>query len=457
MSTAVADAPLPRADAVPPPPASRVGFFSFAGTSLRGLDPVFWALLVYLFVPPRPSTRSGRIVAKFRPRLLLGALILGVSVIRVVGGRAEVEGRTRPSRCRLGVVGCLRGGNPLRQPLGLRLRTGLDTLLGGRLQTLLLFALLLVLVRTRRQLMLVVLVFSAGYGFYLLKSFWEFSNGRVYAKSEGIRMVGIGDRYADPNSFAATIVFSLPLILWAGIHTRSRFLRFCVLCYGVLSVIAVVLTKSRAGFILLGLATLYFLFALPSRRIRIAALLLLAVGASVGFTFIPERTLARYRGLLGGSSVASDRESTEGRIEGYRIAWDIFRERPVFGVGPGNFAEYRKRRVDGDTMMPHNLAGLLIATLGLAGTLTFTAYVLATFARALRERRRRRGSADPWEKAMHGLIGAMAFTLLLLFVSGLAAHNLEREGWYVAPALILVAALARPEKVPALAEKEPIS
>jgi hypothetical protein len=456
VSTAVADAPLPRADAVPPPPRPR-GFFSFAGTSLRGLDPVFWALLVYLFVAAAALDEEWAIVAKFRPRLLLGGLILGVSVIRVWAAALKSKGGPAPPDAISAWWGAYVAATLLASLWAFDFGLALTTLLGGRLQTLLLFALLLVLVRTRRQLMLVVLVFSAGYGFYLLKSFWEFFNGRVYAKSEGIRMVGIGDRYADPNSFAATIVFSLPLIIWAGIHTRSWFLRFCVMCYGVLSVIAVVLTKSRAGFILLGLATLYFLFALPSRRIRIAALLLLAVGASVGFTFIPERTLARYRGLLGGSSVASDRESTEGRIEGYRIAWDIFRERPVFGVGPGNFAEYRKRRVDGDTMMPHNLAGLLIATLGLAGTITFTAYVLAAFARALRERRRRRGSADPWDRAMRGFIGAMAFTLLLLFVSGLAAHNLEREGWYVAPALILVAALARPEKVPALAEKEPVS
>ena len=41
--------------------------------------------------------------------------------------------------------------------------------------------------------------------------------------------------------------------------------------------------------------------------------------------------------------------------------------------------------------------------------------------------------------------GAMLFTLFLLLVSGLAAHNLGRWIWYWAPALLLAAATCRPD------------
>ena len=53
------------------------------------------------------------------------------------------------------------------------------------------------------------------------------------------------------------------------------------------------------------------------------------------------------------------------------------------------------RHVDGLTMMPHNLAGLLLATLGLLGTVTFAGYVLATFLRGRASDGRERASSIP--------------------------------------------------------------
>ena len=214
--------------------------------------------------------------------------------------------------------------------------------------------------------------------------------------------------------------------------------------YAVLTGWAVLLTRSRSGVILLGLVGLWLFSALPTRKARIWGVAILIALVAAGSTQLSESALNRYKGMLTGGSTESEKESTHGRIEGYQVAWRIFKDRPVTGVGPGNWAAYRMRHVDGITMMPHNLAGLLLATLGILGTVTFVGYLLATFARGLRERRARKGSVDPWERGIRSFVGTMLFTLVLQLISGLAAHNLERWSWYWVPGLLIAAVTCRP-------------
>jgi O-antigen ligase len=254
-------------------------------------------------------------------------------------------------------------------------------------------------------------------------------------------MMGAGRSVSDPNSFAGTIAFSLPLLVWTAVWTRSRLLRACVLVYALLATFSVIQTHSRSGLVLHALNVLFALAMLPGRRAKLgmaAVLAGLVVWLAAGQT---DEAMDRYSSIFSKTTYTKE-SSTVGRIEGYRIAGRMFAENPLTGVGPGCWPAYRMRRIDGDKLMPHNLTGQVIATYGLAGTVPFVLYLGAVFVFAWRVRRRRAGSVDPWDRAVASLAAAVAFTLVLLLVSGLGAHNVDRLAWYLLPALLAVAARA---------------
>ena len=200
---------------------------------------------------------------------------------------------------------------------------------------------------------------------------------------------------------------------------------------------------------LLVLAALWALATLPRGWTRLAMAVVLAGMGLVLAAGLTENESRRFAGILDPDTLERD-ESAHGRLEGYEVSWKIFLDHPVIGIGPACWPVYRQKRIDGNKHEPHNLAGQLISTRGVIGTVTFLGYVGSVVAFALRDRRRRRlrAPAPPaasWDRAVSSLAGTTLFTFFLLFVSGLGAHNLDRPAWYLLPALLLSAAAARPE------------
>jgi O-antigen ligase len=266
------------------------------------------------------------------------------------------------------------------------------------------------------------------------------------------RMIGIGHSNSDANSFGATIAFLLPLVAWIGVTSRSWFLRVCALAYGGLTTVCVFLTSSRTALALLALNVLFVLGLLPRGRARWIGAGLVAALVALMITGLTEEQMKRIKSTVSAETYEKDM-STRGRIDGYEIGWRIFTENPALGVGPGNWSAYRMRKVDGNPLMPHNLTGQLIATLGAAGTITFLGYLAASIAFAVRALRRRWRATDPWDRAVRALAAVVVFEILLLLVSGLAGHNLERPNWVWMPALLVAAVAARPESVLDQAER----
>jgi|GEM_PF-4129986 len=436
--------PAARPAAAPTPegarPAADRGFFAFASTSLRGLSTPFLCLLGYLLLQTTFFDEEWPSLGRFRPRLLLGGAALLVAGTRLLTAARERDAAPAPHRAVTGwLVAFVIGGllatlwafEPgIARPVQIEMTT-----------TMLVFFLLLAIVRTRREVVVTILVLAAGAGLYLLRSFTEYLAGKHMFTMGVSRMMGAGLSVSDPNSFAGTLAFSLPLLTWCAVRTRHALLRACVVVYGLLATYCVIQTHSRSGLVLHLLNVLFALALLPSRKVKVAlALTLVGLGVWIASSQTDE-ALDRYASILSERTYTKE-SSTVGRIEGYKVAWRMFTENPLTGVGPGNWPAYRMRRVDGEKLMPHNLAGQVIATYGLAGLLPFVGYLGAVGLLALRVRRRRAGSADPWDLAVRDLALVVPFTLLLLLVSGLGAHNVDRAAWYLLPALLVVAARA---------------
>jgi putative inorganic carbon (HCO3(-)) transporter len=421
--------------------APRRGWFPFADTSLSGLPTPFWILMGYLFVGTTCIDEEWAAVGRLRPRLLLGALAL-VTLFASFTER-RVRGDRPAHRFVQGWLVAFVVAGALSAVFAFDTKLASDAQI-AHTTTMLGFFLLLAIVRTRREVCVTILVLVAGFAFYVLRSATEYLNGRHQFTMGVSRMMGAGTSLSDPNSFGGTLAFSLPLVLWAGIHTRSLLLRTCVLAYGLLAAWCAIATHSRSGFLLLALNTGWAFVVIPGRRFRLVmAALLVAFGAYlVGFQ--SKNAMDRYASIFSKDTYKNE-SSTRGRIEGYQIAARMLAEEPVLGVGPGCWSAYRMRKIDGHKLMPHNMPGQLAATMGVLGAGTFLGYLVAVLSFGLAARAARARSPDPWDRAVRALAGTALFTVLLLLVSGTAAHNIERQAWYLMPALLACAVRAGAE------------
>lgn len=430
-------------EGAPPPPegAERIRFFRFASTSLRGLPAAFWILQAYLFIATTFLDEEWPSIGALRPRLILGTLALAVAGWRFVTRPRTRVHVPREDRWVTGwLVAFMIAGL-------LSALWAFDTGVAWPAQIdhttiMLSFFLVLAIVRTRRELAVTLLVFLAASGVYLLRSFTEYLNGKHLFTMGVSRMMGAGKSVGDPNSFAATIAFTLPLVTFGLRHTTSRLLSFCLACYWGLGAVCSMLTHSRSGLVLLLLNVVLATATTRSRNVRLGLVLFLAVAGAYAAAGMTAEEQARYLSILEPDTYKNE-SSTVGRIEGYKIAWRMFQDEPALGVGPGNWAVYRVRRIDGNDLMPHNMTGQLLATLGAAGAVTFLGYVVAVLSLALGVRRRLASVTDPWSRAVTGLAAVTVLSIVLLFVSGMGAHNVDRASWYLVPALLCVALRAK--------------
>lgn len=440
-----------RAD-LPFEPPLRRGGFAFARTHLSGLSLHFWALLAYLFLATSMLDEYLEL-DEYRPRFLLGVFALLVAVVR---GIQDSVDRGAPLGIRHATTGWLLAfcaASVLSTIWAYDFALAKDALIAHG-TSLMAYFLILGIVRTRRELVLVLITFCAGSGAFLLLSFWEWGHGKVDYAQGVVRMMGAGRTYEDPNSFAATVAFALPLVGWVGASARSWLLRAGALAYFGLAFVAVFYTSSRSALVLAALCALFVVAILRSWTARgVAAVVLLTLGVAL-VASLSDAQVERIQSILSARTYEKE-ESTRGRIVGYAVGWRIFTEHPLLGVGPGNWSAYRQNKVDGDPLLPHNLPGQILATRGGLGTLAFLGFLAAAVVFAGRALARRRGPGPAWDHALRTLLWAGLFSLALLVVSGLAAHNLERPNWVLVPALLVAAVTCRREPWPEPEEPPP--
>ncbi|MCA9316321.1 MAG: O-antigen ligase family protein [Planctomycetes bacterium] len=433
---------LERADR-PWEPNLKRGFFTFARTHFGGLSLHFWVLMIYLFLALSYLDEYLPSLEKLRPRSLLGLFALLVAI-----GRSIQEGMKkrkalaieRPQTFWLAafVVSCTLSALFAFEP-DLAQQTHID-----HVTMMLSYFLLVSIIKTRRELLLTLLVMCAGVGTFLVLSFIEWKAGRYDYAQGVVRMMGVGYSNADPNSFGATIVFTLPLVIWAGVTSRSWFVRFCAAVYGALAVYSVFMSSSRSALVLTVLTAFWTLTMLRKGWPRLVGIGVFVAGGVLMVALLSPAQKTRILSIVHGETYTRE-SSTADRVEGYRVAFHILADNPMLGVGAGNWSAYRVRRIDGRSLLPHSLTGQIVATRGILGTVTFLGFLFSSIVFALREMSRRRRRQTRWDQAVGSLCWTCLFALGLMVVSGLAAHNLERANWYWLPALMIIASTARNE------------
>jgi putative inorganic carbon (HCO3(-)) transporter len=136
--------------------------------------------------------------------------------------------------------------------------------------------------------------------------------------------------FGDPNELAAVLVPGLILAgALAATLKRAPVLRILAVLAGALAAAGILLTLSRGGLIALGFALVISLFAAGRWRVQ-AFIVVLAIVVS-GFLYFgyvaSDQAVARVTEAEGGT----------GRSDLWHIGWRMVLDKPVTGVGIGNF------------------------------------------------------------------------------------------------------------------------
>ncbi|MFP5221220.1 MAG: O-antigen ligase family protein [Acidobacteriota bacterium] len=335
------------------------------------------------------------------------------------------------------------------------------------------YALVILTIRDTVSLKNVLLAYLAVMFLYVWKSAWEFFVHGRFIYTMGIkRMIGVDVTYGDPNSFAASICYSLPL-LWAMLryNFENKWLKIGFWCYGALAVVAIAFTGSRSGMAAL---VLFLVVAGIGSSRKVIGVLFMALLMFLGWDFLPEDLQTRFFSTVeSGHGPASADESAAGRLAGFLQGLDVFAKYPILGIGPANFQFSWPGLPRGHNA--HNVFGQILGELGIVGTMTFAFLIMTVFltnrrivARArrlfpgcdqnipkppksaglLRKKRRSdlssQTGAPPGTKGIGGSVSSNAMqnvrllvfvaravnmTMMLMIFKGWADHNLYRYTW----------------------------
>jgi O-antigen ligase len=225
--------------------------------------------------------------------------------------------------------------------------------------------------------------------------------------TQDYRLVGT---FKDPNLFSSYLVISFCVVLMSRIVHPSTWKAPAALVI----LAGIVLTGSRAV-IPAVLAGLVFA-VLTTRGARVARRQLLPIGVVgtvlVGASFLVwnpiERLESVSRILTSEYTVSSD-----GRIQLWFVAWRMWQEHPVLGVGIGQYRAVADQYVFGGVSnIPHNTYLSFLAETGVVGLVVFLSLPLAILVRVVRSRRRGNVFAPLLELAIVA-VAVQAFTLNL--------------------------------------------
>lgn len=282
------------------------------------------------------------------------------------------------------------------------------------------YILLMGTARTERDLKILTLGYLVVMGLYMTHSFREFLCGRHVYRMGIPRLIGVDQTFNDPNTFAATILYSLPLTLAFWPEAKTRWQRRALYYYSGLTVVCVILTGSRSGFVVM---LVYGLIAARSLFFRNRRLiLLLPLALPVAWALVPENLKDRFMTIIDSSKGPENAKgSAEGRTEGFLDGIGLWGRSPAFGIGPGAFGQ-----ATGKGFQAHNLYGQILGETGTLGALAFLGLLTCYMLNRREVRRLQREDESDLGRFPSDLSNAVLISVTLLLIKGWGDHNLYR-------------------------------
>lgn len=268
---------------------------------------------------------------------------------------------------------------------------------------------IMMVIRTRRDIVRLIWVLVGSLGYYGVKG------GIFTIRSGGTERVwGPEDTFiGDNNALALALIITIPLMYYLQQNTERhrRWVRHGLSAAMLLSALAALGSYSRGG--LLAIAAMGLFMWLKSDRKLVLGALLGAV-APLLLAFMPERWAERMDTI----NTYQDDESAMGRLNAWRMAWNLARDRfpgGGFDVSDGGiFARYAPNPMD--VHAAHSIYFQVLGEHGFVGLLIYLALGIATWRTAGAIIRRTRG--QPELRWAHGLATMSQASLIGFAVGG---------------------------------------
>ncbi len=173
------------------------------------------------------------------------------------------------------------------------------------------------------------------------------------------RLTGVGGKFRDSNDFALALNMALPLLVYFRRHEPKAWRKALFTIAIPFALTAIVLTQSRGGFLTLAVVGTGWVFFSRGRMVRLA---LAPIAALIFFSVAPESTFDRISTMERYKYDSSARD----RLSSWNAAVRIAEERPLTGVGPGNFLPLYNR-YSRDLRRPHVAHNTLLQILAESG------------------------------------------------------------------------------------------
>jgi O-antigen ligase len=394
-----------------------------------GLFRPFVGLLVFLalhFVQPAEMLPA---LAPLRIEMVYAALLIGLLTFR----RRDAKERS-PFFTDHVLRGAfvLIGAAVLSVPFALWIGGALATVF-ELLKLIVLMVLIRFMVDTEDRLRGLLWCMTAIGAWFASSSLSAFYNGNYYHLNYNLgnlnRAQGVNSIVGGPNELAGALLALLPLLIALLSNTRSWLARLLLIVCGAVSLAAIALTGSRiaiVGLLVIGL----FYACLSKHRVRVVLAIML-IGCSL-WIWMPREYRQRYLTVEEYAEGAKLDDSNELRFKIWAAGRDIFLQRPILGVGAGQFSTgyglliLRGRHLA--WMQPHNLLIQVACELGLVGVFAF-GYFLVQISKAIATVLRERDKSAVRMNYQVGLACTVMFVGVLTLSA--AGHTLYRPYWYL--------------------------
>jgi O-antigen ligase len=267
------------------------------------------------------------------------------------------------------------------------------------------------------------------------EGFWGWLSGNLVWENQGIpRLHGSTAMYGHPNSFSGFAVGCLPFAVFLLMAVKSKLLKFGFLVLIAFSIIIVVTTGSRTGYVAVTLGTLYFFFKLKAGKFKIILLMILSV--FIAANFVPEDYKGRFMSIFSGEE--KEGRSSDKRLEIIEDAFAIYAKYPM-GIGVQAFPKVRQE-VFARSQNTHNLYLEVLTNIGPIGFIVFFMFVyqlISTTKNNLLLIEKKIGFNDPDKTLLINLCKAIIGFVLMPLLLGLFGMDLYEIYWWVALGLIL--------------------
>jgi O-antigen ligase len=196
---------------------------------------------------------------------------------------------------------------------------------------------------------------------------------------EGNRAAGpVGGFFQNPNDLALNLAAFLPLVLMFVLRPGPALRRLVCAGISLLMVTALLLTKSRGG--MLGAVAMVITFILVARLLTPALIIGLIMAGMVAVPLLPDSFWTRMASITD-----ADQDQSGSRAERMLLleqGWTVFLERPLTGVGMGQFQSYHRAGLRTRWHETHNVLLQVGSEIGIFGLAAFLFLIVRAFSAA---------------------------------------------------------------------------